>query len=109
VVKKKINGQYYTMAIKKVFTGKYDKNTRPNLIEKNKWIGLRTNIKDIGNNNVEIVVEVDLLGGGEWSQVIKVSDDGKSYGGSAISKEGFAGIRTDFMDVEFRDYYIKEF
>lgn len=33
----------------------------------------------------------------------EAKDDGKSYGGDAILNEGYAGIRTDFMDVEFDD------
>jgi hypothetical protein len=39
--------------------------------------------------------------------VAEAKDDGKTFGGAAILNEGYAGIRTDFMDVEFDDYKIE--
>jgi hypothetical protein len=39
---------------------------------------------------------------------LEKKDEGNSFGESPFLKEGYAGIRTDFMDVEFNNYKIEE-
>lgn len=109
VIKKKINGTYYTIAEKKIFSdSSYDREKNPNLIPKDTWIGLRTEVQTNPDKTVSINLYMDNGKTGEWSLVLEASDDGKSYGGPAIIEEGYAGIRTDFMDVEFDDYRIEK-
>lgn len=43
---------------------------------------------------------------GNWLLAAEATDDGKSYGGTPILSEGYAGVRTDFMDAEFDDYKV---
>ena len=108
VVKKKYKSNYYTMALAKVFDeSKYDRDKNPNLIPLNTWIGVKSRVFDEGSK-VHVQVYIDIGRKGIWNKVIDVVDDGKKYGGTAITKEGFAGIRTDFMDVSFDDYKIEE-
>lgn len=108
VIKKKINGTYYTMAQKPFFSvAKYDRNTNSSLLPKNVWIGLRSDIKTNNDGAVSIKLFTDNGKTGNWVLVAETIDDGKTYGGSPILNSGYAGIRTDFMDVEFDDYAIR--
>lgn len=108
VIKKKYKGRYYLMGYKKILTGKYDKRKNPNLILENKWMGIKSKVKTINGNQVEIKVFTDSGKTGNWKEILSVIDDGEKYGGNAILSGGYAGIRTDFMDVEFDDYKIEE-
>lgn len=108
VIKKKINGIYYTMAYNRIITGKYNRSKNPNLLPKNKWMGLKSEIQNEVNGSVSIKVYWDKERNGNWELVAEAKDDSKIYGGKAFLNEGYAGIRTDFMDVEFGDYKIEE-
>ncbi len=105
VIKKKIKGNYFTLAYSPIYTEpKYDRSLNPNLIPINKWIGIRTEITNIDPSGVNLKLYGDLEGDGNWVLLTEAIDDGTKYGGVAITKSGYAGIRSDFMDVEFRDY-----
>mgnify|MGYP001596701553 FL=1 len=108
VIKKKINGSYYTLAQKSFYNAdaSYNRDTNPNLIPGQKWIGLKSEIKTNSDNTVSIKLFIDKDKTGNWILAAEAKDDGKTYGGTAILNEGYAGIRTDFMDVEFDDYQI---
>ena len=108
VVKKKVNGEYYTMAIKKIYEGDYDRESNPNLLPINQWIGIRTEVETLSEGAIGIKLFLDKEHNGEWEFLLEVVDDGKEFGGKAITQAGYAGIRTDFMDVEFDDYKIEE-
>jgi hypothetical protein len=108
VVKKKYKGKYYMMAYKKILAGEYNRKSSPNLIPENEWIGVKSELRTIEDDKVQIKVFIDIERDGEWKEVLNVIDDGKKFGGRAILEEGYAGIRTDFMDVEFDDYRIEE-
>lgn len=106
VIKKKINGMYYTMAQRPFYNkgSPYNRDTNPNFIPMKKWIGLKSEIKTNLDTTVSIKLFIDREKMGNWVLAAEAIDDGRSYGGAVISNEGFAGIRTDFMDVEFDDY-----
>lgn len=110
VIKKKINGTYYTMAITPIYGREelYSRETNPNLIPENQWIGVRSKIWNDKNGKVNIELSIDKENNGNWIPVLRAIDEGKIYGGQAIAGDGHAGIRTDFMDVEFRNYQVKE-
>ena len=55
-----------------------------------------------GDNRIVLYVD---WGAGGWSRVFDVLDNGLAYGGSALTASGYAGFRTDFMDVELENYY----
>lgn len=55
-----------------------------------------------------IKVFIDNNRSGDWKLALTVKDNGKIFGGRLIGNKGYAGIRTDFMDVEFDDYRIEE-
>jgi len=55
---------------------------------------------------VNIKLFIDRNKNGKWELILETKDDGKSFGGGAILNEGYAGLRTDFMDAEFDDYKI---
>ncbi len=108
VIKKKVKGIYYTMAQEPLYPGKYDRKSKPNLLPIEAWIGLQSEVRDNPNGTVSIKVYRDKDRSGDWQLILTAIDDGKKYGGAAIKNEGYAGIRTDFMDVEFDDYKIEE-
>lgn len=108
VIKKKFRGKYYTMAETPVFPGTYDRIKSPNLLPKNVWIGLRSSVITRADGMTEIEIWSDLGHPGEWRQLLTVTDDGQRYGGKTIDAGGYGGIRTDFMDVSFRNYAISE-
>ena len=108
VIKKKINGNYYTLAQKSFYKADvpYNRDTNPNIIPDQKWIGLKSEIETNSDNTVSIKLFIDKDKTGNWVLAAEAKDDGKSYGGATILSEGYAGIRTDFMDVEFDEYQI---
>ncbi|HLP86564.1 MAG TPA: hypothetical protein VK153_01660, partial [Candidatus Paceibacterota bacterium] len=105
VIKKKINGVYYTMSQNKVFPGTYNHETNPNLLPVGKYIGLKSVVTDLADGSVSIKVYVDKDGTGNWTLGAEAVDTGSSYG-PKIQSSASAGIRTDFMDAEFKDYKV---
>jgi hypothetical protein len=103
VVKKKLNGTYYTLGVKKVFPGTYNRDTNPNLIPLAQWTGIKTAVITDSTGVVHIKLYTDIGKTGSWTLALDVADDGKSTG-TAIANAGYGGIRTDFMDVEFDDF-----
>lgn len=109
VIKKKIADKYYTMAEKAVFSGgkKYDRDNNPNLLPIDSWIGIRSEVRNVGGDTVNIKLYMDKTGTGKWQLVLETEDTDDKYGAAPFLKEGHAGIRTDFMDVAFKDYSIE--
>jgi len=110
VIKKKINGSYYTLAYEPLFEknkSSYDKYTNPNLLPVHKWIGIKSVTKTLSNGDVEIKFYIDKDLSGQWELAAKAIDDG-SIGGKPIIKSGHAGVRSDFMDIKLEDYKIEE-
>lgn len=107
-IKKKLNNTYYSMAQQVILPGVYNHDTNPNLLPKNKWLGLKSIVKDNPDGSVSIELYTDMDNSGNWVLAAKAVDDNKTYGGKAITESAYAGIRTDFMDVEFDNYKITE-
>ena len=107
VIKKKKGSIYYTLAQQKVFPGTYDHDTSPNLIPKGQWIGIKSEVKTTTDDKVSIKLYTDVGNTGVWKLVLSALDDGVNSQG-IIDSNANAGIRTDFMDIEFNDYTIKE-
>lgn len=105
VIKKKVGGTYYTLAQKKLFPGAYDRSANPNLLPKNKWIGIRADVTNTPDGKASIKFYTDVGKTGTWTLALSVLDDGSR--GAIIDGSGAAGMRTDFMDVEFDDYKIE--
>jgi len=107
IVKKKRHGHYYELKSVAVYPGHYNRETLPNLLPINRWLGLRTVIADNANGNVEITMYLndDQLGPG-WIKTLQVEDTGANV--ERLLNEGHAGIRTDFMDVRFDNYQATE-
>jgi hypothetical protein len=110
VIKKKIDGKYFTLKEAPFLTKdkKYDRVDNPNLIPTNKWIGIKSEVTNIGNGTVLIRFYVDWDQNGNWQLLLEAKDAGSKYGKAPFLDKGHAGIRTDFMDVKFKNYLIKE-
>lgn len=107
VIKKKYGGEYSQLGYKKIFKGEYDKYKKPNLLPINTWLGIKTETKSLSENSISLKVFIKKSDDGDWEKVLEVVDENIGRN-KIINKKGFAGIRTDFMDVEFDDYEIKE-
>ena len=101
VIKKKVRGTYYTMAIRPLYPGSYNRGSNPNLIPTGRLIALDGDTVTNGNGTVTLRLAVD------GTDVLETVDDGR-IGGPPIRNAGFVGIRTDFMDVEFHNYSATE-
>ncbi|MFA5776994.1 MAG: hypothetical protein WC906_00960 [Parcubacteria group bacterium] len=110
VVKKKIDEKYYTMDEKSFLTSgkKYSRNSNANFIPVKTWIGIKSEVKNTDDETVEIKLYVDWEQKGDWQLVLETTDSGDAYGDNPFLDEGYAGIRTDFMDVEFKNYNAQE-
>jgi hypothetical protein len=109
VIKKKIGGEYFTLAEKEIFNNgkEYDVKNNPNIIPLNQWIGIRSELKNIGGNAASIRLYVDKYQKGDWQLILETEDKGSKHGEAPFLKKGYAGIRTDFMDVEFKGYSVE--
>lgn len=103
VIKKKVGGRYFTLAYYKVLPGAYDPASNPNLLPRNKWIGIKDRITTNTDGSVTIKLYLDSGDGFGWRLVIEARDTG-ALGGASIRTPGHVGIRTDFMDVQFDRY-----
>ena len=108
VIKKKIADKYYTLAEKEIFSvgSAYDKDTNPNLIPENTWIGIKSEVENSDNGSVDLKLYIDRDRSGNWQLILETKDKDRKYGETVFSDKGYAGIRTDFMDVRFENYTV---
>ncbi|MDQ3099582.1 MAG: hypothetical protein M3Q44_07610 [bacterium] len=108
-IKKKYKGAYYTLLYKKILNvPKYGRADNPNVLPKDTWMGIKSVVRNLDANRVEISFYTDIGEAGTWKLGGTVIDDNKSFGGAALLRAGYAGIRTDFMDVQFKKYAIAD-
>jgi len=108
VIKKKYHGTYYTMAQKQVFDGTYDRDSSPNLLPHGEWITLRSDTVS-GQDGTTITLFMRRSSETGWTKLLTAADDGTHYDGTPdITESEQVGIRTDFMDVQFKDIRIQE-
>lgn len=106
VIKKKYQGNYTTLAYQQVLEGTYDRETRPNLIPLDTWIGVRGRVVN-EDSGVRLQVFLDVGRTGSWQKVLEIVDRGQ-FDGPPLLEPAWGGVRTDFMDVWFDDYQITE-
>jgi len=106
-IKKKIGGIYHTLAHERVILGTYNRDTNPNLLPKDIWIGLRSVVSTQTDGSVSIKFYIDIGRTGVFKLAAQAVDDGESYGGLPFVGPSYGGIRTDFMDVQFDDYQLR--
>lgn len=108
IIKKKYNGEYYTMAYKNIIEGPlYDEDTKTSLLPLKKWVGLKTITKTDAEGRMTISLYIDKNSDGNWKLAISANDNGVQYG-SEVIKNGNAGIRIDFMDAKISNYTISK-
>lgn len=111
VIKKKVSGVYYTLAFADIFTNPsrpYHAEDRWNLIPENTWMGIRSRVEDSGDGTIGITLFIDRNNDGSWLKILETTDTAWRFGVPTHGGAGFAGIRTDFMDVGLDNYRIQE-
>ncbi|MBI2113125.1 MAG: hypothetical protein HYT50_00910 [Candidatus Wildermuthbacteria bacterium] len=104
VIKKKQNGAYTTLSyVKGVYPGTYDRTSNPNLLPKNKWIGIKSETQNNADGSLTIRLYIDKGWTGSWELVAQATDTR-----NPITSAGYGGIRTDFMDAAFENYQFVE-
>ncbi len=107
VIKKKYGGTYYTMAQTSVFPGTYDPVQDPNLLPHGEWIGLRATTVTDTDGSVSVTLFMQRDGASSWTELVAARDYDHIFGGTPpLTETGVDGIRTDFMDVLFRDFSV---
>lgn len=109
VIKKKIDGTYYDMDYRPVFVEKtpYNRETNPNLLPILEEIGMKVEVITQEGDKAVVRLFIDKEGSGNWQLIAEGVDDGVKYGGP-IHKNGFAGLRSDFSNMDFIGYKIQE-
>jgi len=103
VVKKKVLGKYYTLKSIPIYPGQYNRDTLSNVLPIKQWQGIKTVITDNSQGNVDITLYLnDGQYGSDWKKILQVEDAG--IDAERIVDKGYAGIRSDFMDVRFAHY-----
>ena len=107
VLKKKIGGSYYTLAQTQVFgtKGSYNRTTNPSLLPQNTWVRMKLEAKNNTNGSVSLALLIDKENDGTFTPAVSATDSGT---GGAPIKTGRSGIRTDFMDVEFDNFRVRD-
>lgn len=110
IIKKKVNGTYYTLGSAPVFAaeGGFDRDTNPNLIPGKRWMGLRSIVADQSDGSVKISLYLDKNDSGSWQLLLERIDRDGFLGAEALKSRGVSGIRTDYFDVYFDDYRLTE-
>jgi hypothetical protein len=103
IIKKKQNGVYTTLAQSKIFSGYYNQLNNPNLIPLNQWMGLRSTVSDNSDGSVTIKVYLDRNNSGQWEMIAQATDRTNPIKGA-----GYAGIRSDFADMRFKNYVVTD-
>lgn len=102
VVKKKSAGVYYTLAETPVFEGHYQREQAPTLLPREQWLTLRSEVTS--GTGGSVLIDLYLAENDRPERLILRATDA-GVGGAPFSG-GRCGIRTDFMDVEFKDYAV---
>lgn len=102
-IKKKIGGEYSVNENPvQVFPGVY--KPYDNLIPQDRWIGLRALVEHkqdkFGKDQIYLAMYVDKNGDGSWKYVTSFLDQDR------IFKQGHTGIRTDFIDAQFKNFQV---
>lgn len=106
VIKRKLNGLYETLGTVTLDNGTdYDRTKNPNVLPMGEWIGLSMNIKN--ETDARVMIQLGIYRHNTWQTVLTVIDDpSRLPNGVMLTHAGNIGIRTDFMDVEFKNYKI---
>jgi hypothetical protein len=107
VIKKKINGVYYTLAAQRIFDGAdYNRDTNPNLLPIDAWLGLKAEVVNQPNQSVSLKLFIDKNHTNHWQLAVQAIDTGRGISGAVFSQAGHTGLRADFMDITFDGYQI---
>lgn len=101
IIKKEVNGVYYTLAEKQIFPGTWS-ISNPDLLPKNTWMNMRMTTNTDSSGAVHIDLYLDQTQSGTWTLLLDAVDTGTR--GAIINTPGLEGIRSDYMDLSMDNY-----
>jgi len=107
VIKKKYAGIYYTVAQTPLFSGSYNARENPNLLPHESWLALKSVTETGVDGTVFVRLYMKASEESPWKLVASAADHGEWGGTPPILRDGQVGIRTDFMDVQFKNIRIE--
>ena len=107
VIKKKTNGVYQTLAMKKLFPGTYNSSTSYDLMPRGTWIGLRFTVTDTASGAPQLTFATDIGQTGSWQTALSVLDDPAKFG-SSVAGAGLVGIESDYADAQLDNFRIAD-
>jgi hypothetical protein len=93
------------MAQSTVIMGHYDRDQNPDLLPHGIWMQLAATT--VTNADRSVTVTLSIEHNGVSQEVLSATDAGRYDGTPPITGAAPQGIRTDFMDVRFKDYRIR--
>ena len=99
VIKKKYQGTYSTLAQEPLFSGTYSAAT-PDLLPHKEWLSLRSVVETRADGTVSVSLYLGQKGE-LWRPVARATDTALPITGSGVS-----GIRSDFVDLVFKNVRI---
>ncbi len=109
VIKKKVEGVYYTMAQAAAFEGTYvGSQDDTSLLPQRQWFSLQS--EAITNSDSSVTVRLYLRRSLEdsWELLLEATDTGNYAQTEPLRAKAPVGLRTDFMDVQFKNLRIEE-
>jgi hypothetical protein len=67
---------------------------------------MKADVKTLPDNSVQIEFSIDLSGDGSWIPILSVIDT-PSIDGGTLPNPGHAGIRSDFMDMDIKNFQVQ--
>ena len=64
-------------------------------------------VENIDSETVQLRLYIDQEQNGNWQLALEINDSKNKFGNGPFLKQGYAGIRTDFMDVKFKNYSLQ--
>ncbi|HET8581461.1 MAG TPA: LamG-like jellyroll fold domain-containing protein [Candidatus Paceibacterota bacterium] len=98
VIKRKVNGSFTTLAVKKVLPGTWSASGDADLIPLNKWVGLKLDVTNTSKGQ-KLSLYTDIGWTGRWTLAASALDSD-----ATLAKAGTAGIESTFGDLVFDNF-----
>jgi len=108
-IKRKLNGNYETLAYRPYLPGSPETyRIHQSLLPQQTWFGIRSTVSTDAQGRISIALFIDRDDQNHWEQLVETTDRISTGNAPLLFEPGRAGIRSDFMDLEIKDYRTRE-